>query len=177
MNSTHLCAAHWCTDARNYLVWITLFVFFCNCRNDGLGDGCTILDWDYKHLSSMSYSDAVSYTQSQPRPDPISCFDNPSYTFHFDQLPGTSIVQEVCLLPRPHILSISCNSDAFLLTYKNNTKKTIVRFVFYLVRSGIWFVKKAFGVLRLRQPYLLASFWAQPHLVFYRINTVEKHAL
>lgn len=73
------------------------FCPFDNCRNDGLGDGCAILNWDYKHLSSMSYTDAISYTQSQQRPDTISCFDNPNYSFHFDQAPGASIVQEVCV--------------------------------------------------------------------------------
>lgn len=43
--------------------------------------------------------------------------------------------------------------------------------------SGIWFVRKASGVPPLRQQFHSVNFWAQLHLVFYRINTVEKHAL
>lgn len=71
----------------------------------------------------MSYTDAISYTQSQPRPDTISCFDNPNYSFHFDQEPGTSIVQEVCMLPPV--------KDAFFdLTCKENNENNCP-FVFY----------------------------------------------
>lgn len=78
-----------------FLLFFCILAIFFNCRNDGLGDGCSILNWDYKHLSSMSYTDAISYTQAHQRPDTISCFDYPNYSFHFDQEPGASIVQEV----------------------------------------------------------------------------------
>lgn len=84
---------------RQHFFIILHFLIFENCyRNDGLGDGCTILNWDYNHLSSMSYTDAISYTQSHQRPETISCFDYPNYSFHFDQAPGASIVQEVCII-------------------------------------------------------------------------------
>ncbi|XP_031618292.1 organic cation transporter protein isoform X1 [Contarinia nasturtii] len=62
--------------------------------NNGLGDGCKILNWDYSYLSSMSYDDAVSYTQSHPKPDAISCLDKPNNGYYYVQEPGSSIVLE-----------------------------------------------------------------------------------
>lgn len=67
----------------------------CWCRNGDLGDGCNILNWDYSHLGSMSYADAVSYTQSQTHPEQISCSEHPNHSYHYVQEPGSSIVQEV----------------------------------------------------------------------------------
>lgn len=68
------------------------FVFY---RNGDLGDGCKILNWNYTQLSSFSYVDAVSYTQSQTNPESISCTYHPQNLYHYVQEPGASIVQEV----------------------------------------------------------------------------------
>lgn len=60
-----------------------------------LGNGCKILDWNYTHLGSLSYDDAIEYAQSQNRPQPISCFDKENNYFHYDLEPESSIVQDV----------------------------------------------------------------------------------
>lgn len=162
-----------------YFFFLLCFWSLCNCRNDGLGDGCTILNWDYKHLSSMSYTDAVSYTQSHQRPDTISCFDIPNYSFHFDQEPGRSIVQEV--RQRPEIaFFVSSFGRTFLFRCSN--RHLWIHFVFVCLLfsshfSGTWFVRKAFGAPRLPPPYRWGNFWALLHLEFYRTNMVERHAL
>lgn len=43
----------------------------------------------------MSYNDAISYTQSHPQPDAVSCLRNPNNRYHYVQEPGSSIVLEV----------------------------------------------------------------------------------
>lgn len=45
----------------------------------------------------MSYADAISYTQSQLRPESMSCLQNPDSYYHYVQEPGSSIVLEVSI--------------------------------------------------------------------------------
>lgn len=102
---------------------VVCFVFY---RNGGLGDGCNILNWNYTHLSSLSYADAVSYTQLQTNPESISCTYHPQNLYHYEQEPGASIVQEVY-----HRIQ---NQIRLLIVSKQ------------FIYSGIWYVRKVSGV-------------------------------
>lgn len=75
------------------MVWIIFLLF--GFRDNGIGDGCKILNWDYPHLASMNFNDAIMYVQSRSRPDVISCRDRVSSYYHYEQEPGASIVPEV----------------------------------------------------------------------------------
>lgn len=63
-------------------------------RKSSLGDGCRIHDWNYTHLTELSYDDAMAYTQAHSIPDSISCLDKPGSSYHYVQEPGASIVSE-----------------------------------------------------------------------------------
>lgn len=53
--------------------------------------GCTIWDWDYKHLSTLSYADALNYTDRMSLPDEISCKVKGAYEY---EAPETTFVSE-----------------------------------------------------------------------------------
>uniref|UniRef100_A0A182JN64 Major facilitator superfamily (MFS) profile domain-containing protein n=1 Tax=Anopheles atroparvus TaxID=41427 RepID=A0A182JN64_ANOAO len=62
---------------------------------------CTILAWNYNQLSNLNYRDALSYTQSHPRPAELDCLSTASgngWLMHYDQPEGVSIVPEWDLL-------------------------------------------------------------------------------
>lgn len=60
-----------------------------------MGDGCKILNWNYTELGLMSYDDAISYSQSNNRPNTIRCMQKTNNFYHYEQEPGSSIVPEV----------------------------------------------------------------------------------
>ncbi|XP_058130471.1 organic cation transporter protein [Anopheles ziemanni] len=62
---------------------------------------CTILAWNYNQLSNLNYRDALSYTQSHPRPTELDCLSTASthgWHMYYDQPEGVSIVPEWDLL-------------------------------------------------------------------------------
>ncbi|KFB42101.1 AGAP003303-PA-like protein [Anopheles sinensis] len=62
---------------------------------------CTILAWNYLQLSNLNYRDALSYTQSHPRPTELDCLSTASangWHMYYDQPDGVSIVPEWDLL-------------------------------------------------------------------------------
>uniref|UniRef100_A0A182QZY2 Major facilitator superfamily (MFS) profile domain-containing protein n=1 Tax=Anopheles farauti TaxID=69004 RepID=A0A182QZY2_9DIPT len=62
---------------------------------------CTIYGWNYGQLSELNYQDALSYTQSHPRPAELNCLGTAranGWRMHYDQPEGVSIVPEWDLL-------------------------------------------------------------------------------
>lgn len=63
-------------------------------RKSSLGDGCLLYNWNYTHLSGLSYDDAIAYTQSHETPATISCTDKLGSHYNYIEEPGASIVSE-----------------------------------------------------------------------------------
>lgn len=133
-------------------------------RTAALGDGCKILNWNYTEMSAMGFNDAMNYSSAHHRPDAISCKQQHNNYFHYEQEPNISIV--------PEVSNWKSASQDYVVYWSPKFPSNGI-----LWRSGISFVRIAFGVRPSRSPFRSVNSSAQRRSGSYRTNTVEKNVL
>ncbi|KAI8123043.1 hypothetical protein FF38_11699, partial [Lucilia cuprina] len=80
----HLPDDQWCSIAELQTTNWTVDQIRSISQKDLTTKGCTVWDWDYKHLSKMSYEEAYNYTSSMSEislPAEVSCKAKGSYNY------------------------------------------------------------------------------------------------